>query len=180
MRLSRPMICVVGACVCLVVGASVALGASSSKTPAGGAIAILVTPGGTQGQGKILFTGAVGDYGSSSPTESSGGKKFGIATLTKGTIKIDLTAIAAKVDGANPSVDEATCSASITETAPAPVLSGTGLYAGIHGTLQITESFGFIGSTYKTGAKKGQCNMSNSAPTVAEMGQVYGNGTVSF
>jgi hypothetical protein len=61
-----------------------------------------------------------------------------------------------------------------------PVVSGTGLYAGIHGTIRITESFGFIGSTYKSGPKKGQCNMSNSAPTVAQMATVYGSGTVSF
>jgi hypothetical protein len=180
MRLSRPMVCVVGACVCLAAGATVALGASSSKMPAGGAVEIFVQPGQNQGQGKILFTGAVGDYGSSSPVKGSGDEKVGIATLSKGTIKIDLTAITAKVNSASPTVDNATCSASITETAAAPVISGTGLYSGIHGTLQLTESFGFIGSTYKTGSKKGQCNMSNSAPTVAEMGQVYGSGTVSF
>jgi hypothetical protein len=59
-------------------------------------------------------------------------------------------------------------------------VSGTGLYAGIHGTIRLTESFGFIGSTYKSGAKKGKCNMSNSAPALAEMGTVYGTGTVSF
>jgi hypothetical protein len=99
---------------------------------------------------------------------SSGGKTFGTATLKKGTIKIGLTAITAEVDNANPTINSATCSGSLTETAP--VLSGTGLYAGIHGTLQITKSFGFIGSTYTSGARKGQRNMSNSAPTVAEMG----------
>ena len=66
------------------------------------------------------------------------------------------------------------------ETAAAPVVSGTGLYAGIHGTIRITESFGFIGSTYKSGPKKGRCNMSNSAPTVAQMATVYGSGAVSF
>ena len=60
------------------------------------------------------------------------------------------------------------------------VVSGTGLYAGIHGTVQLTESFGFIGSTYKSGSKKGQCDMSNNAPAVAQMGTVYGKGTVSF
>jgi hypothetical protein len=59
-------------------------------------------------------------------------------------------------------------------------MSGTKLYAGIHGTLQITESFGFIGSTYKSGSKKGQCNMSNNATTVAQTGIVYGSGSVSF
>jgi hypothetical protein len=180
MRPTNTAIGVVGAMVCLIAGASAALAAGSTKAPAGGAVQILVQPGQNQGGGKIIFTGAVGDYGSSSPTMSSGDKKFGMATLKKGTIKIDLTAIAAKVDRANPAINSATCSAYVTETAAAPVVSGTGLYAGIHGTLQITESFAFLGSTYKSGAKKGQCNMSNSAPTLAEMGTVYGSGTVSF
>jgi hypothetical protein len=180
MRVARTMIGVAGMLACVVVGASVALGAGSSTTPAGGPIQLFVQPGQHQGAGKILFTGAVGDYGTSSPTTSSGGKKFGTATLKKGTIKIDLTAITAKVDKANPTVNAATCSLAITETAAAPVVSGTGLYAGIHGTIRLTESFGFIGSTYKSGAKKGKCNMSNSAPALAEMGTVYGTGTVSF
>jgi hypothetical protein len=43
--------------------------------------------------------------------------------------------------------------------------------------VKITESFGFLGSTYKSGSKKGQCNMSNS---VAQMTTVYGSGKVSF
>jgi hypothetical protein len=180
MRAAKTMIGIAGTLACVVAGASVALGAGSSKTPAGGPIQIFVQPGSGQGKGKILFTGAVGDYGSSSPTTSSGGKKFGTATLKKGTIKIDLTAISAKVDKASPTVNAATCSGSLTGTAPAPVVSGTGLYAGIHGTIKITESFGFLGSTYKSGSKKGQCNMSNSAPTVAQMGTVYGEGSVSF
>jgi hypothetical protein len=170
----------IGTLACVAAGAAVALGASSSAVPAGGPIQLFVQPGNGQGNGKILFTGAVGDYGSSSPTHSSGGKTYGTATLKKGTIKIDLTAITAKVNKANPRVNAATCSASISETAPAPIVSGTGLYAGIHGTLRLTESFGFLGSTYKSGPKKGQCNTSNSAPTVAQMGIVYGRGSVSF
>ena len=180
MRLGKATVGVAGLLACLILGASVALGAGSSGTPAGGRIQLFVQPGKAQGNGKVLFTGAVGDYGSSSPTISSGGKKFGTATLKKGTITIDLTAISAKVDKANPTVNAATCSASVTETAAAPVVSGTGLYAGIHGTIRITESFGFIGSTYKSGPKKGRCNMSNSAPTVAQMATVYGSGAVSF
>jgi hypothetical protein len=174
------MVGVAGGLACLVAGASVALATSASKTPAGGAIQIFVQPGQNQGQGKILFTGAVGDYGSSSPAKSSGGKKIGTATLQKGTIQIDLTAISAKVAKTNPPINMATCSAAVNETAPAPVVGGTGLYAGIHGTIQITESFGYLGSMYKSGPKKGQCNMSNNAPTVAEMGIVYGSGSVSF
>jgi hypothetical protein len=170
---------VAGLLACLIVGASVAL-AAASGTPAGGRIQLFVQPGKGQGSGKVLITGAIGDYGTSSPTKSSGGKKFGTATLSKGTITIDLTAITRKVNKANPTVDAATCSASIRKTAAAPIVSGTGLYAGITGTIRLTESFGFIGSTYTSGPKMGQCNFSNSGRTVAQMAIVYGSGRVSF
>ena len=181
MRLRKTTVGLAGVLVCLVVGASVAVGAWSSTTPAGGRIQLFVQPGTAQGKGKILLTGAIGDYGSSSPTMSSGGKKFGVATLQKGTIKIDLTAISAKVNkGAGAMFDAATCSFSLSETAPAPIISGTGAYAGIQGTIRLTETFGFIGSLYKSGPKKGQCNQSNNAPALAETGFVYGSGSVSF
>lgn len=178
-RVPRSLLGVAGLLVCLVVGVSVALAAGSSGTPAGGPIHLFVTPGQGQGSGKILITGAVGDYGSSSSV-SAGAKKYGVASLTKGKIKIDLTAITKKVDNTMPTLDLATCSATLTATAKAPVVSGTGLYAGIHGSIKITESFGFIGPFIKSGPNKGQCNTSDSAPTVAQMGTVYGSGTVSF
>jgi hypothetical protein len=179
MRVRNTLIGVAGTLACVAGGASVALGAGSSK-PAGGPIQLFVQPGQNQGNGKILITGAVGDYGSSSPTKSINGKKIGLAHLTKGTIVFDLSAISAKVDKASPTINTATCSGSLTESAPAAVTGGSGLYSGIHGTIQITESFGFIGSDYTSGPKKGQCNMSNSSKTVAEMGTVYGSGNVSF
>lgn len=179
MRLGKTTVGVAGLLACLVVGASAALGAGSSGTPAGGRIQLFVQPGKSQGNGKVLFTGAIGDYGSSHSV-STGGKKLGTASLTKGTITIDLTAVNKKGNNASPTVDLATCSGSISVSAEAPIVSGTGLYAGIHGTVKITEAFGFIGSTHKSGPKKGQCNLSNSAPTVAQMAVVYGSGTVSF
>lgn len=178
-RTTAVAVAIAGTLTCVIGGVSVAAGAGSSATPAGGPIQLFVTPGQTQGNGKILFTGAVGDYGQSH-SATSGGEKLGTASLKKGTITLDLTAVTKKAASATPAVDVATCSGSLTVSAATPILSGTGLYAGIHGTVKITESFGFIGSTYKSGAKKGQCNMSNSAPTIAEMGTVYGSGTVSF
>jgi hypothetical protein len=180
MGLGKTMVGVAGLLVCLIVGASVAFGAGSSGTPAGGRIQLFVQPGQKQGSGKVLFTGAVGDYGSSHSV-TAGGKKIATATLKKGTVKIDITAVSKKAnDPTTATTDAATCSASATVSAAAPILSGTGLYAGIHGTVKITESFGFLGSTYKSGPKKGQCNMSNSGTTVAQMTAVYGSGTVSF
>lgn len=177
---SRVAIALATAATVTGVGASVALGAGSSSAPAGGPIHVFVQPGNGQGNGKILITGAIGDYGATHKASSSGGKNYATATLKKGTITFDLTAITAKANHATPTFDKATCSASFSESAPVPVVSGTGLYAGIHGTVRLTESFGFIGSTYKSGSKKGKCNLSNSAPTVAQMGEVYGTGTVSF
>ena len=179
MRLGKTTVGVMGLLACLIVGASVALGAGSSATPAGGRIQLFVQPAQSQGNGKVLFTGAVGDYGSSHSVTTDG-KKIATATLTKGTIKLDLTAVSKKANNANPTFDATTCSGSVSVSAAAPILNGTGLYAGIHGTVKITESFGFIGSRYKSGPKKGQCNISNSAPTVAQMATVYGSGTVSF
>jgi hypothetical protein len=179
-RRSRVAIALATAVTVTGVGASVALGAGSSSAPAGGPIHVFVQPSQGQGNGKILITGAIGDYGATHKASSSGGKTYATATLKKGAITFDLTAINTKVNHTTPTLDKATCSASFSESAPVPVVSGTGLYAGIHGTVRLTESFGFIGSTYKSGSKKGQCNLSNSAPTVAQMGEVYGNGTVSF
>ena len=54
------------------------------------------------------------------------------------------------------------------------------LYAGITGTIQITEKFAGIGARYTSGAKKGQCNMSNSAQPLAFYGSITGTGKVSF
>jgi hypothetical protein len=179
MRLGKTAVGVAGLLACLIAGASIALAAGSAATPAGGRIQLFVQPAQRQGNGKVLFTGAVGDYGSSHSVTTAG-KKVATATLTKGTIKLDLTAVAKKANNANPTIDAATCSGAISVSAAAPIVSGTGLYAGIHGTVKITESFGFIGLTYKSGPKKGRCNMSNSAPTVAAMAAVYGSGTVSF
>ncbi|MBV8934859.1 MAG: hypothetical protein JO095_03525 [Alphaproteobacteria bacterium] len=177
---SRVAIALAAAATVTGAGASVALGAGSSSAPAGGPIHVFVQPGQGQGNGKILITGAIGDYGATHKASSSGGKTLATAALKKGTITFDLTTITAKVNNASPTFDKATCSGSITESAPVSVASGTGLYAGVHGTVRLTESFGFIGSTYKSGSKKGQCNLSKSAPTVAQMGEVYGSGTISF
>ena len=179
MRLRKTTIGVAGAFACLVAGTSVALAASSSGTPAGGAIQLFVQPAQAQGNGKVLFTGAIGDYGSTHSV-TTGGKKIAKATLKKGTIELNITAISKKANNATPTINAATCSGSINVSAATPIIGGTGLYAGIHGTVKITETFGFLGPTYKSGPKKGQCNLSNSAPTVAQMATVYGSGTVSF
>src|SRR5450755_1601601 len=98
MRLGKTAVGVAGLLTCLIVGASIALGAVSAARPAGGRIQLFVQPAQRQGNGKVLFTGAIGDYGSSHSVNTAG-KKVATATLTKGTIKLDLTAVANKCQG---------------------------------------------------------------------------------
>ena len=60
------------------------------------------------------------------------------------------------------------------------MFNGTRAYAGISGTLHITETFAAVGPLFKAGAKKGECNVSNNAQPVAFWGSITGSGTIRF
>jgi len=140
---------------------------------------VFVTPGNGQGNGTIVITGAIGDFGTTHSVHVHG-DTYAYATLQHGKVEFNLTKINAMTNNASPKIDAATCSGALTVSAPVPVVGGTGLYKGVHGTIELTESFGFIGPRYATGAKKGQCNLSSSAQPLAQKGSVHGAGTVSF
>lgn len=170
---------IAGACGVVCVGMGTPALAASEE-PAGGPIQFIVQPGNEQGAGKIIVTGAIGDYGTTSPSKHRGHGVYGIATLKKGTFEVNLTKIEKKVNSAKPSFNRSTCSVEISATAPAKISNGTGLYKGVSGSVRLTEAFAFIGPRYTKGPKKGQCNMSNKAKPVDVMGTVYGKGTVRF
>jgi hypothetical protein len=170
---------IAGACGVVCVGMGAPALAATEK-PAGGQIQFIVQPGNEQGSGKIVVTGAIGDYGTTSPSKHAGHKVYGIAKLKKGSFEVDLTKIEKKMNSQNPPVNQSTCSAELSGTAPAKISKGTGLYKGISGSVSLTESFAFIGPRYTSGPKKGQCNLGNNAKPVAVMGTVYGKGTVRF
>ena len=168
----------------LLIAGTSAVGAGAASTPKGGSVHVLVEPTGSGAGGKILFTGAIGDQGTTINVDQNGkpdpNGNYAKVTLSNGTFEVNLTTLLAKTRSQNPPVDKATCSASISATAPITVLNGTGLYAGITGTLHATERGGFIGPRYTSGNKQGQCNLSNSAQPVGLMILVYGTGTVHF
>ena len=163
----------------------VARAASSSSTPAGGTISVLLQPSGSGG-GKILITGAIGDYGTTFDVDQNGKSDpngaFGATKLTKGTFVVNLTALEAKANGVRPSFNTATCSAAVSVTAKVPIVSGsgTGLYKGLSGTINFTESYGFIAGRYTSGSKNGQCNLSSSGRAIYSLGVAAGVGSVSF
>ena len=71
-----------------------------------------------------------------------------------------------------------TCSASVTFTAPVPIVagSGKGAYVGITGSINLTAQAAFI--LPKT--KSGSCNQANNVQPVGAFGALTGSGTVSF
>jgi hypothetical protein len=95
---------------------------------------------------------------------------------------LDKTALDKKINRAfnNAKLDQATCPLSVAASGLLPITSGTGLYAGISGSVHIKVAVGFILPPFGSGAHAGQCNDSNSATPTSSAQQVSGTGTVSF
>lgn len=168
------------------------IGASgaSSNTPAGGSVNLYITPNTSSaggGGGTVVMTGAIGDYGTTTGQSDKNGEAdkgggYGNIELQKGTIRVDLAALDAKSKnlGSESTIDPVGCSQAISVTAPVTFVSGTGLYKGISGTINLTETAAFILPRYTSGKDKGKCNESNSAAPLAVWGSLSGSGTVSF
>ncbi len=168
----------------LVLCGTPALASAAPSAPVGGPVRVFVEPGGGNG-GKIFIAGAIGDYGTTLNINKNGtpdpNGNYGKVTLRKGTFEVNKTALNTKMGNAQPVVNNlATCSAVVSGTAPVTLLDGTGLYAGISGTVDVSITEAFILPFYATGKHKGQCNESNSSQPVATYESVTGSGTVSF
>ena len=160
----------------LLIGGASAVGAA---VPAGGKIEIWGTPA-NNGGGAVVLTGAIGDSGKSANANSSGqpSKKgtFKLLTLKRGTILINTTQLGKDLttNKTPPTTQNSTtCSATFVVTAPVPIVSGTGMYAGISGSANITVTFAIVGPM-----KNGKCN--TKANPIAQYGSIAGTGTVTF
>jgi hypothetical protein len=168
--------------VCLLGGLSVTV--TSAASPAGGMIDIYVTPN-NGAVYKIVVIGAIGDHGTATSIDKDGktdsNGNYVKIKLTKGSFEVNSVALNKKTNNAPPTVfNKTTCSYGFGGSGPVTLFDGAGLYAGISGTLQITETFAGIGPLHKTGPKKGTCDMSNNAQPVAFWGAITGKGTVKF
>jgi hypothetical protein len=176
------------ACVAMVsilaLGSAVIEAALAATSPAGGRIEIWTTPSNGP-TSKITITGAIGDYGTSTTIDKSGkpdnnGDYVRIA-LKQGSFEVNATVLNKKTDTAPPLMrNMTTCSVVFGGSGPVTLFDGTGKYAGISGTLRITETFAAIGGRSTTGAKTGQCNMNNNSQPLSFWGSITGAGTVKF
>jgi hypothetical protein len=183
MRAPKAAIAVAALLGGLFVAGVLASGAGASSTPAGGPVQVFYVPAG-HGTGKIVIAGAIGDYGIGVSTDADGKRDpngdHAKVTLTKGTFVVDAVTLDVKQTKATPAFDPATCSAVLSTTAPVTLLDGTGLYAGISGTVDITASGIFVLPRYTSGKHKGQCN-GNANPAPGALFEVlHGKGTVQF
>jgi len=169
----------------VVSGALVAAAAAfGATTPSGGPLRIFGTAG-NGAAGTIVVTGAIGDYGKTLKMDKNGkanpnGNCVEI-TLKKGTFEVNATTLNATMAKARGTFAPATCSFSVTGSAPTTLFNGTGLYKGISGTVRITINFAGVGPRYASGTHKGECVKSNNnGPLLAQYGSVIGTGTVTF
>jgi hypothetical protein len=167
-----------------VVGAFAWAAASAGAAPAGGQIHVWVTPG-NGAVSRIVITGAIGDYGTATTITKSGkvdsNGDYVRIRLKQGGFEVNSVELNKKTDNAPPTmVNKTTCSVEFGGTGPVTLFDGTGEYAGISGTLQITETFAGVGPRFTSGGKKGQCDMSNNSEPLAFWGSITGGGKVSF
>jgi hypothetical protein len=175
----RSVAAAVAALAVLFIAGSTAFAADSSSKPAAATVQLLAQPA-ASGKGTILLTGAIGDSGTTVTIAKNGkptsGGDYSKLSLSKGTIEINQTAFQNKASHSPPVTNQSTCSASLTIRAPVTLISGTGLYKGISGTINLTEYYGFVAPRFKSGKDKGQCEYA-TRPT-ASSGLIEGTGKV--
>ena len=144
----------------------------------GGSVRVFGTPNG--GGGPVLFTGAIGDYGTTQRETASGtpnaNGNFVKFTLKHGTFVGDGTGLFDAINHAKFSFNSSTCSGSGGGSGPVTLSAGTGQYAGISGTFRVTVTFAEVGPRLKNG----KCNMKQNAKPLAQTGSITGSGHVSF
>jgi hypothetical protein len=156
--------------VTLTASGAFASAASTASKPAGGTIHVYLVNTGLNPSvpANILITGAFSDHGTG---------KGATWHLARGTITLNPSKLKAILN--SPSFGNfyaASCSFDGAAEAKVPVVSGTGAYKGITGSIGATAFEAEQGSLLKNG----KCNTSNNAPALAGDAIIIGSGKVTF
>jgi hypothetical protein len=167
---------------CTFAGGSSAV-AAATATPAPGKIKVFVTQVSAT-KGLILITGAIGDYGTTLTVDKNGkadaNGDFQKVSLIQGGFLVNATAYVKKINRLKPQVNAATCSFSASGSGPGTLADGTGLYNGIGGKVTITSTFAGVAPRYKSGSKKGQCNLGQKTQPLDQYSSITASGNVTF
>ena len=161
------------------------IAAGQGAVAAGGQVQMFETPALNGTVAKVLITGAIGDYGRAIKINKADKRDVSGAysrlVLHEGTIIADGAALQKEIqigeDHAH--INLKSCSLQGSVSAPVQIVSGTGAYAGITGTIKVTFTLAELGETYHSGPRQGQCNTKTGGP-VAQFATVRGSGNVTF
>lgn len=161
--------------------AAAALG--SGTAPVGGTVHLFYTQQSINANGAVVFTGAIGDYGKTVSIDKNGkpdpNGSYEKVILQAGTLELNATALDTKFTQTKPTAYPATCSGQENGNSSMTLLNGTGLYAGITGTIHLHFTGAFIVPRFTSGTHKGQCNGNASKPAGLS-NLITGSGKVSF
>lgn len=158
---------------------------AGASTPNGGKISLWADANLTGATSKIVVVGAIADSGVATSIDKSGkvdpSGAYVRIDLKRGSFEADASVLNQNSSSAPPTLDDpSTCSFAFVGSGPITLSNGKGAYAGISGTLTVTQQFVGIGARYKTGKNKGACNQSNNSRPIAGAGAVSGTGVVTF
>ena len=158
-------------------GSSPTFGQGSPATPNRGAIQVWLQP--TTNGGRVLVTGALGDYGTTQKVNAAGKPsltgQYSKLRLKKGTITLNIAQANAALNAEKLPINASNCSAAVTGGPfPVPIVGGTGAYAGISGSLTLTAQTAVVLPRTKSGV----CNP-NGIPLDFYV-SITGPGDVSF
>jgi hypothetical protein len=180
MRIGLRMVPVLG----IVLASGLLASGAGAASGTSGTLYVWGTPG-NGATSQVLFTGVIADHGTGTSIDKNGkvdqNGNYVKIVLQKGSFEVNSTTLNQKANaGAPKAFSSSNCSFYFDATAPVTLFDGTGSYAGISGTVNVTETFAAIGPKNTSGAHKGQCNQSNSAKPVAFWGSITGSGTVTL
>jgi hypothetical protein len=165
---------------CVLLGATAAFG--SSATPTAGTIHVFAVQQGLSRNSAIVITGAIGDYGKTFSIDKNGttdpNGKYLKVVLQDGTFEANTVALGKKLGQARPTIYGTTCSGQFVGRSPVALFNGTGRYAGITGSVNMTVTGAYVLPRYKSGEKMGQCN--TNAEPIGVYTSNTGSGKVRF
>jgi hypothetical protein len=128
----------------------------------------------------ILITGVITDHGTATSVTKTGkvtqNGNYEKIVLTKGGFLVDASQLNKLLSHAKPTFSKTQCWFAFKGSGPTKLTKGTGAYAGVSGTVNVTVNFVSILPRFPSG----KCNLSNSAKPVAQYGDVTGSGTASY
>jgi hypothetical protein len=145
-----------------------------------GTLTAYVNPVQGAGLGTIYITGVIGDYGTNQNITATGtpnaNGNYARIVLSKGGFWVNLTTLNKISNDLKPVFYPTTCEAYFTGSAPIQLSHGSGAYAGISGTLTVSQAIVFIAPRLKSGA----CNMSQTVNPVHTNQVIIATGHVTY